>query len=176
MAGDSVQMTLPLAAKITVMGRLLDARDDEATDSAEATVVATDLGHDLIPNVVSAGVDVDGTFLLVLDPNRTYRLVARPVAGRGLPAYVPLYGFTTGATNMQLDNQRVPSGVLVRGHVTYAGSSVSGAIVQAFCLGLPPDCVDRNNLAAGSPPAFAAAISNANGDYGIYLPDPATSE
>jgi hypothetical protein len=48
--------------------------------------------------------------------------------------------------------------------------------VQAFCLGLPPDCVDRNNLAAGSPPAFAAAVTNAQGDYGIYLPDPTTGE
>ena len=175
-ASNSVQMTAPLAAKITIMGRLLDAQDDHATDSAGATVIATDLGHDLIPNVVSTSVDVDGTYFLVLDPNRTYRLVAQPVAGQGLPSYVPLYGFTTGATNMQLDDQRIPSGVLVHGHVTYAGSSVPGAIVQAFCLGLPPDCVDRNNLAAGSPPAFASAISNANGDYAIYLPDPATSE
>ena len=176
-ANDSVQMTVPLATKIEVMGRLLDAQDDQATDSAGATVIATDLGHDLIPNVVvTASVDVDGTYLLVLDPNRTYRLVAQPAAGQGLPAYVPLYGFTTGTTNMQLDDQRVPKGVLVHGHVTYAGSSVPGAIVQAFCLGLPPDCVDRNNLAAGSPPAFASTISNANGDYGIYLPDPATSE
>ena len=139
-------------------------------------MVATDLSHDLIPNVVSASVAPDGTYLLVLDPGRTYRLVAQPVAGRGLPSYVPLYGFSTGTTDMQLDDQRVPHGVLVHGHVTYAGSSVPGAIVQAFCLGLPPDCVDRNNLAAGSPPAYAAAISNANGDYEIYLPDPASSE
>jgi hypothetical protein len=119
---------------------------------------------------------VDGTYLLALDPNRTYRLVAQPATGQGLPSYVPLFGFTTGAVNRQLDDHRVPKGVLIQGHVTYAGSSVPGAIVQAFCLGLPPDCVDRNNLAAGSPPAFASAISNANGDYGIYLPDPATSE
>jgi hypothetical protein len=175
-ASDTAAMTVPLAAKIAVMGRLLDAQDDNATDSAGANVIATDLGHDLIPNVVSTNVDVDGTYVLVLDPNRTYHMVAQPAAGRGLPSHVPLYGFTTGATNMQLDDQRIPKGVLVHGHVTYAGSSVSGAIVHAFCLGLPPDCVDRNNLAAGSPPAFASAISNANGDYAIYLPDPATSE
>jgi hypothetical protein len=175
-ASDQVQMNIPLAAKIATLGRLLDAQDDQATDSAGATVVATDLGHDLIPNVVSTIVAGDGTYVLVLDPNRTYRLVAHPMPGRGLPSYVPLFGFTTGTTSLQLDDQRVPAGVLVHGHVTYAGSSVPGAIVQAFCLGLPPDCVDRNNLAAGSPPAFASAITNANGDYGIYLPDPATNE
>jgi hypothetical protein len=173
-AGDSVQMTIPLTSKIAVMGRLLDAQDDDATDSAGTTVVATDLNHDLIPNVATAIVGSDGTYLLILDPGRTYRLVAQPVAGRGLPSYVPLYGFSTGATAMQLDDQRMPKGVLIHGHVTYAGSSVPGAIVQAFCQGLPPDCVDRNNLAAGSPPAFASAVSNANGDYAIYLPDPAT--
>jgi hypothetical protein len=175
-AGDSVQMAVPLAPKIAVMGRLLDAQDDDATDTVGTTVVATDLSHDLIPNVASASVGPDGTYLLALDPGRTYRLVAKPVVGRGLPEYVPLYGFSTGATDMQLDDQRMPKGMLVHGHVTYAGSSVPGAIVQAFCLGLPPDCVDRNNLAAGSPPAYVSAISNANGDYSIYLPDPATSE
>jgi hypothetical protein len=175
-AGDSVQMAVPLAPKIAVMGRLLDAQDDDATDTVGTTVVATDLSHDLIPNVASASVGPDGTYLLALDPGRTYRLVAKPVVGRGLPEYVPLYGFSSGATDMQLDDQRMPKGMLVHGHVTYAGSSVPGAIVQAFCLGLPPDCVDRNNLAAGSPPAYVSAISNANGDYSIYLPDPATSE
>ena len=174
-ASDSVQVTIPLATKVAVMGRLLDAQDDNATDSAGATVVATDLGHDLVPPVATAKVASDGTYILSLDPGRTYRLVAQPVAGRGLPSYLPLYGFSTGTTDMQLDDQHIPKGVLVHGHVTYAGSSVPGAIVQAFCLGLPPDCVDRNNLAAGFPPAFASAISNSNGDYGIYLPDPATS-
>jgi len=174
-ASGSVQMTIPLAPKIAVIGRLLDADGNGTADTAGALVVATDLSHDLIPNVVSTLASQDGSYLLVLDPGRTYRLVAQPVARPGLPAYVPLYGFSTGATDMQLDDQHIPSAVLVRGHVTYAGSSVSGAIVQAFCLGLPPDCVDRNNLAAGSPPAFASAISNANGDYGIYLPGPATS-
>jgi hypothetical protein len=175
-AGDSIRMTVPLAQKIAVIGRLLDALDDDTTDSAGTTVVATDLDHDLIPNVATAIVGQDGTYLLILDPGRTYRLVAQPVAGRGLPSYVPLYGFSTGAADMQLDDQRIPRGVLIHGHVTHAGSLVVGAIVQAFCLGLPPDCVDRNNLAAGSPPAFASAVSNANGDYGIYLPDPATNE
>jgi hypothetical protein len=174
--GDSIQMTVPLAPKIAVIGRLLDAQDDNATDTAGTIVVATDLNHDLIPNVASAIVGSDGTYLLILDPERTYRLVAQPVAGRGLPSYVPLYGFSTGATDMQLDDHRIPKGVLIHGHVTYAGSSVPGAIVQAFCQGLPPDCVDRNNLAAGSPPAFASAVSNDDGDYAIYLPDPATSE
>jgi len=174
-ADDSVQMTIPLAPKVAVMGRLLDARGNGTADTAGALVVATDISHDLIPNVVSTSASQDGIYLLVLDPARTYRLVAQPVAGRGLPSYVPLYGFSTGGANMQLDDQHIPSGVLVHGHVTYAGSSVAGAVVQAFCLGLPPDCVDRNNLAAGSPPPFASAISNANGDYGIYLPAPAAN-
>jgi hypothetical protein len=173
-AGDNVQMTVRLAPKIAVLGRLLDAQGNSATDTEGTTVVATDLSHDLIPNVESASVASDGTYLLMLDPSRTYRLEARPVAGRGLPSYVPLYGFSTGATDMQLDDQRISKGLQVHGHVTYAGSSVPGAIVQAFCEGLPPDCVDRNNLAAGSPPAYASALSNANGDYEIYLPDPAT--
>jgi hypothetical protein len=174
-ASGSMPMTIPLAPKVVVIGRILDAQDNGTADTAGALVVATDISHDLIPNVVSTSASQDGIYLLVLDPGRTYRLVAQPVAGRGLPSYVPLVGFTTGFADMQLDDQRIPSGVLVHGHVTYAGSSVPGAIVQAFCLGLPPDCVDRNNLAAGSPPAFASAISNANGDYGIYLPGPAAS-
>jgi hypothetical protein len=174
-ANGSVPMTIPLAPKVAVMGRLLDAQGNGTADTAGALVVATDISHDLIPNVVSTSASQDGSYLLVLDPGRTYRLVAHPMAGRGLPSFVPLYGFSTGVGDMQLDDQHIPSGVLVHGHVTYAGSSVSGAIVQAFCQGLPPDCVDRNNLAAGSPPAFASAISNPNGDYAIYLPGPAAS-
>jgi len=174
-ASGTLTMTIPLAPKVAVIGRILDAQDNGTADTAGALVVATDLSHDLIPNVVSTSTSQDGIYLLVLDPGRTYRLVAQPLAGRGLPSYVPLYGFSTGYADMQLDDQRIPSGVLVHGHVTYAGASVPGAIVQAFCIGLPPDCVDRNNLAAGSPPAFASAISNANGDYGIYLPGPAAS-
>ena len=175
-AGDTVEMTIPIARKIAVSGRLLDGRNNSTTTVAGATVVATDLGHDVVPNVVSTTVAEDGTYLLVLDPDRTYRLVAQPMAGRGLPSYVPLYGFSTGNAEMALDDQRLPEGVQVHGHVTYAGSAVPGSIVQAFCLGLPPDCVDRNNLAAGAPPAFASAVSNANGDYAIYLPGPASNQ
>jgi len=175
-AEDSVALTIPLAPKIAVIGRLLDARNNGTNTAAGATVVATDLGHDVVPNVVSTTVAADGTYLLVLDPGRTYRLVAQPMAGQGQPSYVPLYGVSTGNMNMQLDDQHIPEGVQVHGHVTYAGSSVPGAIVQAFCLGLPPDCVDRNNLAAGAPPSFASAVSNANGDYAIYLPGPASNQ
>lgn len=174
--GSDVQATLPIAPKVAVIGRLLDALDDQTTDSAGATIQATDLGHDLISPVVTATVTQDGTYLLVLDPDRTYQLVAYPATGRGLPSYVPLYGFSTGNANMQLDDQRIPKGVLVSGQVTFAGAAVPGAIVQAFCIGLPPDCVDRNNLSAGSPPAYASAISNDNGAYAIYLPDPAVPQ
>jgi hypothetical protein len=49
-------------------------------------------------------------------------------------------------------------------------------VVQAFCVGLAPDCEDRTNLAAGAPPAFASGISDGSGGYAIYLPDPASAE
>ncbi len=173
--GDALRIGVSLAPKIVVMGRLLDANDGAATDSAGASVVATDTGHDTIAPSVTALVAADGTFFLALDPERTYSLAARPVAGRGLPAWVPLYGFSTGRTNMQLDDQRIPTGVLVQGHMTYAGSPVGGAVVQAFCVGLLPDCEDRTNLAAGSPPPFASATSDGSGSYAFYLPAPAAS-
>jgi hypothetical protein len=77
---------------------------------------------------------------------------------------------------MQLDDQRVPKGVLAAGHVTYAGAPLAGAVVQTFCIGLAPDCEDRTNFAAGAPPTFASATSDGVGSYAIYLPDPATAQ
>jgi hypothetical protein len=175
-ANDTMQTTIQLATKVVALGRLLNAGDNGASNSAGATIVATDLGHDSTPPVVTSTVAGDGSFYLLLDPHRTYRLVAQPAQGRGLPSYVPLYGFSTGAANTLLDDQRLPMGVLVRGHVSFGGQAVVGAVVQVFCIGLPPDCVDRTNLAAGSPPAYASVITDVNGGYGLYLPDPATIE
>jgi hypothetical protein len=175
-AGQTTPASIQLATKVVALGRLLDANGDSAIDAAGATITATDLGHDLTPPVVTTTVASDGTFYLVLDPHRTYSLSARPVQGRGLPSYVPLYGFSTGSTNLVLDDQRVPKGVRVRGHVGFRGQAVQGAVIQAFCIGLPPDCVDRNNLAAGAPPAYASATTDSNGSYGIYLPDPGVAE
>jgi hypothetical protein len=176
LVGDALRIGLSLAPKVVVMGRLLDAKNDTTTDSAGAKVVATDLGHETLAAAVTAQVAVDGSYFLSLDPERTYRLVAQPVAGRGLPSYVPLYGFSTGRGNMQLDDQRIPKGVLVQGHITYAGAPIPGAVVQAYCVGLLPDCEDRTNLAAGAPPTFAWGISDGTGSYAIYLPDPASAE
>jgi hypothetical protein len=175
-AGDSFWTGLPLAAKVWVMGRLLDPRDDAATDSAGATVVAGDLGREAMARAVTSVVFSDGTFFLPLDPDRTYSLIAQPPAGRGLPSWVPLYGFSTGRTNMRLDDQRISQGVLVSGRVTHAGAPLAGAVVQAFCVGLPPNCQDRANLAAGAPPAFASASTDGSGSYAFYLPDPATTQ
>jgi hypothetical protein len=168
-AGDVTPASIQLATKVVALGRLIDANGDSATDSAGATVTATDLGHDLTPPVVTTTVAADGTFYLVLDPHRTYSLSARPVQGRGLPTYVPLYGFSTGSTNLVLDDQRMPKGVRIRGHVGFGGQAVQG-------IGLPPDCVDRNNLAAGAPPSYASATTDSNGSYAIYLPDPGVTE
>jgi hypothetical protein len=173
---DPVDIGIALVPKVMVVGRLLDAKDDLATDSAGTKVVATDLGHDTMAPVVATQVGADGSFVLALDPERTYSLYAQPVAGRGLPSYVPLYGFSTGRSLLQLDDQRIPKGVLVQGHVTYAGRPIEGAVLQVFCVGLAPDCADRTDLAAGSPPAFASGLSDGNGNYAFYLPDPATAE
>lgn len=175
-AGDALRVALPLLPKVMVIGRLLDPTGSQATDSAGARVVATDLGRDTIAPVVTATVAADGSFVLALDPERTYSLSAQPVQGRGLPPFVPLYGFSTGRSLLQLDPQRIPKGVLVQGHVAYAGNPVAGAVIQAFCVGLAPDCADRTDLAAGAPPAFASAISDGSGGYAFYLPDPAIPE
>lgn len=174
-AADLLPIGLVLANKIAVAGRLLDAHDDATVDTGGATVVATDLGHDTMAAVTTAQVAADGSFVLALDPERTYSLAAQPIANRGLPSYVPLYGFSTGRSNMQLDEQRIPRGVLVQGHVSYAGTPIGQAVVQAFCVGLLPDCQDRTNLAAGSPPAYALSMSDGTGAYAFYLPDPATA-
>jgi hypothetical protein len=170
------QASIPLATKVTVYGYLLDADGVSTQDSAGTTVVATDLGNETMPTDVMTKVDSSGMYVLLLDPNRTYRLVALPAAEKGLPSYVPLLGFTTNDANMQLDSQRIPKGVHVHGQVTFAGSAVAGAIIQAFCVGQPPDCLDRTNLAAGSPPAFAKTVADSSGNYSIILPDPSMGE
>jgi hypothetical protein len=175
-AKDTFRIGLPLAAKVWVMGRLLDARDDVATDSAGATVVASDLGREAMARVVTSVVFSDGTFFLPLDPDRTQSLVAQPLAGRGLPSRVPLSGFSTGRTNMQLEDHRISQGVLVSGRVTHAGAPLAGVVLPAFCVGLAPNCQDRADLAAGDPPAFASASTDGDGSYAFYLPDPATTQ
>ena len=172
-AVDLVQdLSLPavaLAPKVIVSGRLLGAApgtrllilDDQPT-----------LGH-LFP---AAALASDGGYSLSLDPAHAYHLVTNPPTGRML-ARVALGPLETGsaALPMALGDRTLPAMLPVTGRVfgPDGQTAVAGALMQLFCMGAGPDCVDYSQLDAGRPLPLFEATTDAAGAFTLFVPDPA---
>jgi hypothetical protein len=100
----------------------------------------------------------DGTFLLRVDPDTTYDLLVQPPADRGLPwDRVPL------ASNQSSRLVILPDPVVVAGSVSYPdGRPLPRALVQAWVRPFAAD-----------PRPAAEAVSDADGNFTMVLPDPA---
>jgi hypothetical protein len=63
--------------------------------------------------------------------------------------------------------------VSVTGQVTdYGGRGFPGALVEAYCIGSPPSCIDANAPNTDLVRPTAEAISDQNGAYRLVVPDP----
>jgi hypothetical protein len=169
-ADASVTRSVNLGRKVTLSGRLLPA---DATSGAH--LVATDTGTDVLATSISTTVASDGSYQFLADPFRTYGFSVEPVAGKNLPTRIPIYVISTTDQDRQLPDRTLPSGLKVSGTVSFGGTPVAGAIVQAYCeqAGIV-GCLDPNNPSVPLPSPLVEFATLPDGSYSFYLLDPAT--
>jgi hypothetical protein len=162
---------LALAAKVVVTGQITNPVD------GMRILIIDDLP---LPEHVfpPAPLATDGSYTLTLDPSRRYRLIADPPGGT--PASrVPLGEVTTVTAAMALGARALPPMLTVQGTAAPYGQSltppvqVAGAVVQMFCVGTGPDCLDFNDPSARQPPPLYETTVDATGAFRLYAPDPA---
>jgi hypothetical protein len=162
-----VALSPRLARKVSLSGKLLPPRT-----TAGATVVALDPDADPALPPPSAVVDSVGSYVLHVDPGRSYALVLEAQPVTGLPRTF-LQSLVAPAKDSVRENLTVLEGLSISGQVTGARGAVAGALVQAYCLGQPPSCLDLRSLDTSNVRPTAEAISDGAGSYRLLVPDPA---
>jgi hypothetical protein len=180
-AGGGAVTTAPLdlgqatgqVARMVRLGRPLDVagRLVPASLGAGATVVAVDPGADPARPVPAAIADPSGVYRLAVDPGRQYRLFVEPSPARGL-ARIAL-GAVAGDADVPLADHRLPAGVAITGTATVDGVAAGGILVQAYCLGEPPDCKGPASPTTESMRPVAEAVTDRDGSFRLVVPDPA---
>jgi hypothetical protein len=171
-SAERSNVSLLLKRKVWVSGRLR-ALPPLTEEAAIGTVIlANDLGSGFFAPTISTTLTNTGEYALLTDPARTYQLRAQPPAEKGFPENVLLTGFYSGEFGTQIDDQLLPRGVAVQGTVTFASSTIEGAIVQVFCVGQLPDCIESTDRSRGAPPVLAQAVTDTEGNYRLWLADP----
>jgi hypothetical protein len=168
---DSGMAMVRLARRVKVSGRLVNGK----LDRTGVRLVAFDTAADLAVAAPAALLDASGRYELMLDPGRSYRLFVDPDPVRALPRS-PLGGVTATGKDMILDDRLLPSGVVWTGQVSYGGNQAqAGAVLQAFCIGEAPDCVDPGSIVPATARPVAETVSDGDGRFRLILPDPGTS-
>lgn len=166
--GATVAETVRLLRKVQVSGVLKPA------DLAQVTrLVATDTGNEFTATPIVALVDDAGRYSFTADPGRSYRLYVEPVPARSLPR-TPLGPLTGPAKDKLLDDYYLPRGLAVTGRVMLGQTPIPGAVLQAYCTGAPPDCVDISAPSTDLARAVAEAVSDGAGAFTLIVPDPGT--
>jgi hypothetical protein len=162
-----VALSPRLARKVSLSGKLLPIKT-----TAGATVLALDTDADPALPPPSALVDGNGNYVLHVDPGRSYALVMEANPARGLPRTF-LRSILAPAKDSVREDLTIPGGLSVSGVVTGARGPVSGALVQAYCIGQPPSCIDPHAPDITTVRPTAEAISDGSGAYRLLVPDPA---
>jgi hypothetical protein len=110
---------------------------------------------------VAAG---DGTFALLVAPNRTYELIVQPASGRVFGRAV-IAGVQVGPSGATVPPIMLPGGLPFSGLVQGNGVGIGGAFVQAFCVSSAATCADPSV-------SLAEAITLGDGTYSLILPNP----
>jgi hypothetical protein len=166
-AASRASQTARLANKVSLTGKLLPA-----SLTSGATVVALDAEADPALPPPSAIVDPTGSYVLRIDPGRTYSLVLNAIPSRSLPRTF-LRSIIGPTKDFVREDTTVPTGVSVSGLVTdNGGAPVAGALVEAYCIGRPPACIDSQSPDTGVVRPTAEAISDGDGAYRLVVPDP----
>jgi hypothetical protein len=166
-AGGQTSPRITLARPVPVTGKLAPA-----TLTAGLRVVALDTEDNAPGESVTTTVDEGGQFTLPLAPGRNYRLQIEPAQERKLPRLFLGPVTATGATT--LPGVTVTQGVTFQGSVTMEQSLVGGAVVQVYCTGLAPDCVDPSAPQTDAARPVGETLTDADGRFQVHLPDPAT--
>jgi hypothetical protein len=163
-----IPLTARLAAKIALSGKLLPA-----ATTAGATVLALDSDADPAVPTPSAVVDAGGGYVLHVDPGRSYTLMMEAIPGRSVPR--TFLGTVPALTKDRVwETVTIPAGLSISGRVLDASRNpVSGARVEAYCIGRLPSCIELQAPSTSGVRPTAEAISDGNGAYRLLVPDPA---
>lgn len=140
--------------------------------AAGARLVAYDDDAPLDREPSMARVGDDGSFVLRLDPEREARMVVEPTAA-GLPL-APLGRYKPARDGMTW-TRKVPSTLAFTGMVASPltpTSFVRGAVVQVFCFGAAPDCVDAETKVTNGVVPLVQAATDARGAFELRVPNP----
>jgi hypothetical protein len=161
-------VAVTLAPKVTVSGRLLGA-------SPGTRLLILDDQPTLGRSFPAAAVGSDGAYTLNLDPSHAYHLLSDPPAGQ-MNARVALGPIESGDVALALGDRVLPAMLSVSGRVFAPDGQtpVAGALLQLFCMGAGPDCVDYSQLDAGHPLPLFEATTDALGVFTLFAPDPAS--
>jgi hypothetical protein len=162
-----VAQNVRLARKITFSGKL-----QPVSLTAGATLLALDDRADPTGPTPSAIISSAGAYSLALDPGRTYSLVLEAAPAQAVPrSFLRL--ITAPMKDSTREDLVVPPGLEVSGVVTNAsGVPVVGALVEAYCMGLPPACIDARAPDVSNVRPTAEAVSDGSGAYRLLVPDP----
>jgi hypothetical protein len=164
-AGSAQTQRIALTRPVTVSGKVFPA-----VLSAGLRVIALDTETHSPGDLVSTTVDIDGQFVLALPADRSYRLQIEPAQERRLPRL--FLGEVTATGNTILPDVIIAEGVTFIGTVTVEQSVVPGAVVQVYCTGLPPDCVDPLAPETDAARPVGETVTGPDGRFQVHLPDP----
>jgi hypothetical protein len=158
--------TVGLASRVAVTGRLVGA-------AAGTRLLVLDDAPAPGRTFPAAPMASDGSFTLSLDPGHAYHLLTDPPAGQNL-SRIPLGPLQTGTGALDLGDRPLPKMFPFQGMVSGSDMvGVGGALVQVFCMGPGPDCVDYSQLGAKDPLPIYQTTTSASGAFAIFVPDPA---
>ena len=165
--GDAV-VTVKLASSVALSGKLNLLADSPA----DLRVVAVNEGRLSGTPEATAQVAADGSYVLQVSPNATYRLRVDPPLGRLFPRVV--FGtVSTDDTSKTLPPLPLPKTLRITGRVANtAGAAVPGTLVQAFCTDVTADCIDASNPNVGLALPLSEAVVGDDGQFVLVLPDP----
>lgn len=156
----SVTRTITLAAKATLAGTLAPVAAANG-----ATITAFDQSSGLVAAPVTTRAASDGSFMMPVDPGRTYQLTVQPSPAQGYARTI-VGGTAVGATRTDVPPTTLTRGQKVSGAVSGAGAGpLDHAFVQVFCEASSASCVDPAT-------PLAEAVSAADGSFEVVLPVP----
>jgi hypothetical protein len=164
-AAPVVTRTAPLAKRSRIVGHLLPVQQ-----GAGLMVRVVDVAEDGVSrNTAIVPSDATGRFEFASDPQRLYRLYVEPPADRRVPR---LLLDPVRATDATVEfTHTLPARLSLSGTTIINGQGpVAGAIVQVFCRGPAPACVDRSAADVSATLPIDETVSGADGRYELGLP------
>jgi hypothetical protein len=161
-------LAVTLAPKVTVRGRLPGA-------PAGTRILVLDDQPELGRSFPEAPLDATGAYVLALDPNHAYHLLADPPRDQDA-SRVPLGPLATGAAGVDQGDRAFPHMLPFTGTLRDdTNKVVPGALVQIFCYGPGPDCLDASDLGSKDPLPLSEALADSTGAFASWVPDPAAN-